>query len=619
MGPQKKRSCFQCLWALVDHPDDTELDTTRKHLLIVGNIAQCIACLIVVLRGDQSLREAGLSLGFMCSFVSACALLLRRKATDMHITLFLACSWIGAAAADWNSVAGLDTTREYPMFILVIDLLLVFRINDRVTFVFLLMSCLWLFTTFLEDVIRFGMYDIAGLPSYESREEVNCQLGGAKCDKLPCTAGVATAFANLMGQYVVFLLDFYFTRGFAWQVTEEKARLENSVQVASRIAQALSEFDLVSAEKDLAHVKEDGNLPEQFVVVLENILGNLKVYRPYLPHSCLPSYIKDVSDSEDIDETTKLDSEVVPQSITSGADQPLRKYGSSSSQVSANSQKISRTGSGSGSTRRVKRLDDSMAVATGQLSNGRVAVMALNVINSASRLKENPNEYLQQFESFLTMVIQAVQQNKGVTEIFLGDHVLTSFNASRSCHAYGSAASRAAVRITTAMPERFASCAISSARATCGVVGCPEMKRYTIFSNCVLLALALERYARRWNLPMICDSSVQKDTWTFFEHRLIPVAATIIKKDIVLPVKLWELVAVLTTEKNDEWMYELEGNALSKYSWYEAIAVMYLDGKYNDALHKANEVPDAHQFPAMSTLVERIAAGVPPEVINLEL
>ena len=79
-------------------------------------------------------------------------------------------------------------------------------------------------------------------------------------------------------------MDFVCTRGFAITVLEEKNRILASIEAANHIAISLSRFDLESSEELL----DDSSIPTDLKVAFQQILNNLRTYKPYLPQSCFP-------------------------------------------------------------------------------------------------------------------------------------------------------------------------------------------------------------------------------------------------------------------------------------------------------------------------------------------
>eukprot|EP01064_Diplonema_japonicum_P001520 TRINITY_DN1098_c0_g2_i1.p1 TRINITY_DN1098_c0_g2~~TRINITY_DN1098_c0_g2_i1.p1 ORF type:complete len:808 (+),score=88.74 TRINITY_DN1098_c0_g2_i1:79-2502(+) len=173
------------------------------------------------------------------------------------------------------ATATASTARGWPVLVIVIDLLLVTRVDSAFSKTIVFITYIYLTLTAIESAVRFGLYDLPGFASQADRRDV------FKCDTLPC--------ANLLGSvqdyciYVtVFLLDFYFTRGFAERLYKENQKIEASIHTAEKIAMALSKFDLESAKAELAKTNNQ-HLPIQLHNAFSNIVRNLTLYRPYLP------------------------------------------------------------------------------------------------------------------------------------------------------------------------------------------------------------------------------------------------------------------------------------------------------------------------------------------------
>ncbi|KAJ9452434.1 Adenylate cyclase [Diplonema papillatum] len=164
--------------------------------------------------------------------------------------------------------------RGWPMFVLVVDALLVCKVRKVVTLRYLALMTVWLCLCTLEEAVRFGLFDIGARQSqYDSLREM------ASCEKPPCATGIK-AVNYLTSAFLVFFVDYLVTRGFSSRLFAEQARMETAIATADEVANALAEFDLDCAEAVL-----DGNdsLPERLSDGFRSILANLRAYRPFLP------------------------------------------------------------------------------------------------------------------------------------------------------------------------------------------------------------------------------------------------------------------------------------------------------------------------------------------------
>eukprot|EP00659_Diplonema_papillatum_P008644 gene8644-13369_t len=429
---------------------------------------------------------------------------------------------------------GTSQFRLYPCFVLVLDTLIVCRTHTNVITLFVVIACSWMLLTALEDFTRFGLYDIPGLTVPQSERKL------VECDMLPCPLKVGEALSRCFNAAVVLVLDFLLTRGFALQVQEEKSRMRRSISVARDIARALADFDLGFAEKELIAAEQAGHLPNEFRVVLETLLGNLQTYQPYLPHSCLPCYVDGTEPS-------------------------------STSVVSVNEE--------GSEAMRMSKLSTQYRMAR----CAGVACVTANIRDSLVAWGRDENGFLRAFEATLAIFIDAVVQNRGVSDSLLGDHITASFNAFRPCHSYAVAACRAVCSAIRQPGELSLNVAIASGKAACGVAGCGEMRRPVIFGSAPLLANAYERQGRARDLAIICDQPVQTDVWMFFDMRMLPLLVTIEKKKDRQPTRLYSINPFELPETEQEWMYAVDESASPALA-YNEIVRLYLDGEASKAL-----------------------------------
>eukprot|EP00659_Diplonema_papillatum_P004005 gene4005-6212_t len=141
--------------------------------------------------------------------------------------------------------------------------------------VYLGVISLWLILVAVEDMTRFGLYDLFATEYiYEQR------IKSVMCDKPPCARSLERSISTLFSSVTVFMVDFLITRDFSKTVRAEKHRMQAAVDTADKVARALGDFDLDGAADVL---DENEQLPERLSEAFLNILFNLKAYRPFLP------------------------------------------------------------------------------------------------------------------------------------------------------------------------------------------------------------------------------------------------------------------------------------------------------------------------------------------------
>ena len=216
--------------------------------------------------------------------------ILRGDASDTFIEAISLASVIAVTAADFES-AFLQTTLYWPLFVLVVDSLLVCEAPGRMSIVVVCWCCVYMLIIASESTFRYGLFDIEWKHYAQSyrREQFDCE-------KLPCAKEFWPTVMDFVSRSFVFLLEFIWTRGFAAALLEEKNNILASIDTANAIATSLSRFDLEQATSLL----EDADIPEGLRDALKQILCNLRSYRPYLPQSCIPALYSSGSAEESV-------------------------------------------------------------------------------------------------------------------------------------------------------------------------------------------------------------------------------------------------------------------------------------------------------------------------------
>ncbi|KAJ9457801.1 Receptor-type adenylate cyclase A [Diplonema papillatum] len=274
------RKLYRRFGRWLEVPGETETDRFRKKTYLYLN-------LVVVVLGSAAIAQ-GVDLGEPASAVARLSAYCTAVLTSGMILIFRRCPyWMMVFVIVGYSVtiitSDLDaatraTDRWWPLFVLILDLLLVSRAR-RLAIAVVYLVVLWLVAITAEQAWRFGLFDLPGLLPYSRRIEAIEEE--YVCDKPPCALGLKTA-NTLTTQLAIFILDFILTRYFCDQMVSERARMETAVHAANDIASALAAFDLPRAQESL-NAASSRNMPIQLTEALEKLLENLSTYRPYLP------------------------------------------------------------------------------------------------------------------------------------------------------------------------------------------------------------------------------------------------------------------------------------------------------------------------------------------------
>eukprot|EP01063_Lacrimia_lanifica_P031628 TRINITY_DN5258_c0_g4_i1.p1 TRINITY_DN5258_c0_g4~~TRINITY_DN5258_c0_g4_i1.p1 ORF type:complete len:734 (+),score=140.49 TRINITY_DN5258_c0_g4_i1:331-2532(+) len=254
-------------------PEDTENDVGRKSIVAASFVAATLGNLLYTTSSTYQISAAVIAT--IC-FLFFLWVWIKREATErFHLLSVMMCC---VMMAWWDVVGAALKTRNWPLMVVLIDVLLVIdvpRYMAKLTAGFVLV---WLFIVELEDQTRmFGLFDLPETPPYAERRR------RWECEKPPCATGdVLYIPLFLAGPYFIFLMDFILTRGFADKVMAEKNKMAAAVTAAEDIARSLAGFDLETAGACLLRAKTD--LPLDLYTSLEVQLENLRAYRPYLPN-----------------------------------------------------------------------------------------------------------------------------------------------------------------------------------------------------------------------------------------------------------------------------------------------------------------------------------------------
>eukprot|EP00756_Hemistasia_phaeocysticola_P037374 Hpha_TRINITY_DN16693_c2_g12::TRINITY_DN16693_c2_g12_i1::g.180621::m.180621 len=198
------------------------------------------------------------------------------------IDILLIVSAVGLSASDLGQATRSSPLRTWSFVVLLVDVALFFNRRHMVWYI-IVPVLLWMYAINVESVEGwggFGLYDL-GYWGTEGTEISKCN-----CASPPCSVDVINSFLGAVGITLVLLGDYYFTSRFADGLRFQLRRVEAAVEVAEEIAAALAMYDIDAAEKSILN---GSDLPEGLAESFRRLLGNLALYRNYLPEALLGS------------------------------------------------------------------------------------------------------------------------------------------------------------------------------------------------------------------------------------------------------------------------------------------------------------------------------------------
>ena len=559
---------FSCCFDRAITAKDTPLQIKRKKLFIIGSFLILFPVLLMLSRaygqGRVILAYVCIKLAFESIFSLIWVVGLRLQVTDRFLQCILGLYAIGIAMSDIESSLLLEEP-SWPLFVIIIDFLLICEVPHRTTLIIVSGCIVLLCVQASEKIFRYGLFDFEfGYYSQATRRE------NFECGKLPCRLSFLKGFSNLCSQLIVFLIDFVCTRGFAITVLEEKNRILASIEAANHIAISLSRFDLESSEELL----DDSSIPTDLKVAFQQILNNLRTYKPYLPQSCFP-----------FDDDT--DDDGIPQS-------PMASQ--STEQTSASS-----------STKSGSDLRPAVIVSLQKNFEPTTAsLLVVNVRNSSSVLHNSIKSFSFLISELITSCSEIIDRNKGTLDFFLGDRVFANFGACRPQRGHAvscvSAASAMIVKEKILLKPHqehvtdnvlSLNIGVGSGKLTCGDLGSETVMRFSIIGKVAGLVCAVERAACLFDVSILSEEGLYKQVRHTHMIR-VHLQAIVFNNNTHI---VFEIIASSPNEPN-EWMYEL--GDVGKWDAFNLCAVALLTKKDIPSLQPSS---DPH-FKQLSLLIE---------------
>ena len=408
---------------------------------------------------------------------------------------------------------------SWALLVLVVDFLLVMQVDARYTVAVVLAAVAWLCLMALEENFRFGIFDMPGLHPQGSSigRRVDYDQKG-DCVNLPCRTG---SMVQLILSVQVFVIDFIATRGFAREILKEQAMMQKTINTVQEIASLLAGYDVERVAELLA--EHEGHLPEEMTEALRSLEENLRVYKAYLPKTCLPfgEYVPQDNHAlvhDDSDSDAKLSSQTSSMSSVQAVVQPPLR-----------------------------------------LTSTKATLLTMNIKDTLLCLERDTASFAQLFTSVLSSTLDTMSAWRGMVDVFVGDRIHCSFNASRQCANHATSALHTATMLMQGGGEvrTHVNMGVAMGKVLRGDMGCHVMRRFSMVGALVRDVLAIERAGRVLGCDVLCNRLCFSDAECEHNLRLIPckveLAANREAEVLGELVVLMEASAVPV----DEWMYQI--------------------------------------------------------------
>eukprot|EP00756_Hemistasia_phaeocysticola_P014579 Hpha_TRINITY_DN15344_c8_g5::TRINITY_DN15344_c8_g5_i1::g.89582::m.89582 len=489
------------------------------------------------------------------------AMMINLGKARVHADLFLCGVTLGVILLDLAS-ATLSRVRTWTIIVLVLDASLVFG-RDHLPPVVIPITLVYIVAEAAEAVLRYGMYDFGYWGT-------SVEASFCNCVSPPCSMNFVEAAAATIPGVLIFLMDYYLTRGFASALRKQLNIAQMSVQVAGKIAASLAQYDIDAAE---TAIREGHDLPPDLQDSYLQLLSNLREYKAYLPHSCLVRHEPPTQRRS----AGSLDRELALQS-PAGSDDALDSDTESRAARNASMATVERRRTSASSwvsgvsmlselSEPHHQLQVNLKAAQGNLKAAakrtRVSLAAGNRVGylppQGAELGElsghsNAEWIANDVESWCIKVAQV----RGVVDVMGGDRRFASFNARQACGDHAGAA----VTVLNSRGEgasiAWTGCVVTG-HAVCGDFGCPSAMRFMVLGRVSSSLHPFERVAAMWGIGVLADDHAYSSASVSWDGRLL--GAVFLTKRDPGAIRVYDITSKRPERENKtghvEWMYEL--------------------------------------------------------------
>eukprot|EP01062_Namystynia_karyoxenos_P031741 TRINITY_DN23516_c0_g1_i1.p1 TRINITY_DN23516_c0_g1~~TRINITY_DN23516_c0_g1_i1.p1 ORF type:complete len:849 (+),score=215.55 TRINITY_DN23516_c0_g1_i1:92-2638(+) len=488
----------------------------------------------------------------------------------------------GFILVDWAASSSYGGRAQFvwPIFILLLDVLLVFHSRKIIELAVCALVVTWFMVRFAEDTTGgLGLTDFA-IFTMSGAEPLEHSF------KMPTRLSVSF----LVIRVAVVVVDFWLSRGFAHRMHELQGNVTKTIEVTENIAARLAEYDTEGAAR-IIRGGADQDLPPRLRHAMAQLIEVLQEYRSFLPQSALVAACTEVSqsptggqlaDGAPAQGTAGLSPEEEAAQESSGSTTPAdlttplrpcdpifqffdagdveesmaRGLGDTSLQTGApdpddvnldessdadlpnaaprllapptragregaeGSQNPAQQGACTTNTIAFSRTP--FRLPTVQSSRRNVAMIAVNITGFIQFCRElRPLTFGKLCAAYVSNVQEAVGSTRGVVDIYDGDRITCSWNASaRSCSQFREGALTTATSISLQTAGAVAaecspvpvgislSMGVVSGNAVCGLFGSTTMRRHGCIGGVSTWVRVVERLASRWKARCLVDEMV---------------------------------------------------------------------------------------------------------------
>ena len=540
---------MQCLNGVLSL--DGTLSTKRKELRTQYFIFACAGWLVnilfIVLTFGKQVRQpinmAGTLIVLLGLSVAIGTVLCRVPLTTPVVVGTLYMMTFGGLLWDLNGRSLF--LEQWPLLVLVIDVLLVMQVPTRYSLGLVCFLAMWLMLLGVEESFRFGLFELPGMPEQEGRYGRRYYLEEkSNCETLPCSTPFPST--RLVTAVSVFVIDFIVTRGFSREVLKEQASMERTINTVQEIASLLAGYDVEKVAELLE--EHEHELPEGMTVALRALEANLRSYKAYLPQTCLlGDEDSEVECAEDV-----------------GAEDDCSEQTESSSCTNASLP--------AAIVRHVPLV----------LSSVEATLLTVNIKDTLRLVEQDSAHFSSFFTTLLLKTLKATESYRGMVDVFVGDRVHCSFNTSRQCANHATSALHTATMLLRGLKLSQVNIGVATGKVLRGDMGCEVMRRFSMVGTLVRDVHGMERAGRILGCDVLCNRMCFSDAECEHEMRLIPckveVSATSDTPEVVAELLLDNEQSDLVTE---EWMYQIGKN--KKWENYNTAVRKYLKGDVSAA------------------------------------
>eukprot|EP00756_Hemistasia_phaeocysticola_P008634 Hpha_TRINITY_DN14681_c0_g1::TRINITY_DN14681_c0_g1_i2::g.47776::m.47776 len=378
-------------------------------------------------------------------------------------------------------------------------------------------------------------------------------------------------------------------------------KLLTAVALAENTAESITEMEFEKV-KYLYEIEKPTRLQAAFIKMVDT----LEMYKAYLPKSVLPAHLCDDGVDNDLlavaafrssgdDHQFRVLREATAHSVPADASSSPRGSDPPESAVdsiegigdSVPTERVDRGESRDRGHRKSPQiLSPRLAFPRYQMTQTavRMTLLVLNVNGTTDMIRGDIVDFTELFSRVVDTALVCATARRGMVDLFQGERLYLSFNASRRCATHITASGDVALDLSKDLRCDL-NIGLVTGMAYCGDMGSMSMRRFNIVGALLCDLVGIERAGHIFGVRVIVNSLLFSQAQGFLSMRVMPRFVDVRGGGGIGTVA--EIVGEVKHSRGEEWMYQMQAGSRAWEKYNKAAHMLISGAPLSTAMHAA--------------------------------